>query len=266
MKNPFCEKFTLFFTAALFYFFCAAHIPLSDVAHADTDVYSCRIMKAYPHDPSAFTQGLIFYNGYLYESTGLYGKSSLRKVELETGKVLKKRKLPREIFGEGLARWGNRLVMLTWKSRKGFIYDLGTFRQIGHFPYRTEGWGITYDGVHFIMSDGSSTLQFLEPGTFRVTKKLEVRDGEKPVSLLNELEYIKGEIWANVFESTRIARISPVTGKVTGWIDLGNLKEAFNAGKADVLNGIAYDSKNDRIFVTGKFWPKLFEIQIVRNP
>jgi glutamine cyclotransferase len=261
MKKPFCAK-SIFLTAALFYLFGAVNDLLSDKAHAGTPVYSCRIVKAYPHDPAAFTQGLLYYNGYLYESTGLYGRSSVRKVELETGEIRKKRTIPKQYFGEGIARRGNQLVILTWESRKGFIYDLETFRLSGQFPYETEGWGLTFDGTFFVMSDGSSTLRFLKPGTFKTTKTLEVRDGEEPISLLNELECVKGEIWANVLGSRRIARISPNTGKITGWIDLGSLFLPFDVEKTDVLNGIAYDPEKDRIFVTGKFWPKLFEIKV----
>lgn len=234
-----------------------------DFPCAGAPVYTYRVVKAYPHDPAAFTQGLLFHGGVLYESTGMYGHSSLRKIDLATGKVLKIRRLPDMCFGEGIARKGNRLVLLTWKSKEGFIYDIETFRLVGRFRYGTEGWGITYDGRCFVMSDGTATLRFLDPRTFNVVKRLVVKDRGKPVDRLNELEFVRGEIFANVWGTTSIARITPETGEVTGWIDLTGLcAEVESPGKADVLNGIAYDTEGDRLFVTGKYWPKLFEIRI----
>lgn len=231
-----------------------------------TPVYACRLVKAYPHDPLAFTQGLVFYGGYLYESTGLYGRSSLRKVNLATGRVLKIRRLPGKYFGEGITLWKDRIVLLTWQSHKGFIYDRETFRQTGQFTYGTEGWGMTFDGAHFIMSDGTPVLQFLEPGSFKVVKRMTVHESGRPVTHLNELEVVKGEVFANIWETNYIARISPDSGKVTGWIDLGSLyAELGDAGQAGVPNGIAYDPDRDRLFVTGKNWPKLFEVRLVRQ-
>ncbi len=233
----------------------------------ETPVYTFRIVNRYPHDPSAFTQGLLFHGGYLYESTGLYGRSSLRKVRLETGEILKIKRFDRAVFAEGIALRGNRIVMLEWKSGKGFLFDRATFRRVGQFRYATEGWGITFDGTRFIMSDGSAVLRFLHPGTFRVVKRITVTDQGRPVGLLNELEYVKGEVYANILGSWRVARISPRTGRVLGWIDLGRLAGELGPGsQADVLNGIAYDEEKGRLFVTGKFWPELFEIRVADGP
>ena len=229
-----------------------------------TSLYTYTIVNAYPHDETAFTQGLAFENGSIYEGTGLYGRSSLRKTELETGKVMDVRELPSEIFGEGITICGDRLIQITWKNHLGFVYDKETFELIREFSYSTEGWGITYDGVRLIMSDGSSTLYFLDPETLEETGRIEVQSNGEPVTRLNELEYARGEIYANVWKTDRIARISPTTGRVTGWIDLSGLSSKVPLSNAeDVLNGIAYDAKQDRLFVTGKHWPKLFEIELV---
>ncbi len=230
-------------------------------------LYTYRIMNVYSRDPDAFTQGLIYYKGFLYEGTGRYGRSSLRKLDLKSGRVLKARNLPGKYFGEGITICGERLFQLTWKSRKGFIYDVETLRRIGKFSYRTEGWGITCDGRYLIMSDGTSTLQFLDPRTFNVVKRLAVKDGETSVPNLNELEFVKGEIFANLLDRPFIAMISPETGQVTGWIDLSGLyyNELGQRPSADVLNGIAYDPDQDRLFVTGKLWSKLFEIRIIQK-
>lgn len=245
----------------------------------DIPVYGYRIVNVYPHDPGAFTQGLIFHNGRLYEGTGLHGRSSLRKVELETGKVLKKRGLPEKYFGEGIALCGNFLFQLTYQSNVGFIYDMD-LQPIGSFNYPTEGWGIACDGDHLILSDGTATLRRLDMKTFRLINKVTVTDRGLPVRHLNELEMVKGELYANIWQTERIARISPATGEVTGWINLGGLSALAQAAarksmpgtgtnpdpaplhEIDVLNGIAYDERGDRLFVTGKFWPKLFEIKI----
>lgn len=227
-------------------------------------VFSYRVVNVYPHDPDAFTQGLLYEGGFLYESTGENGKSSLRKVDLKTGKVLKKTDLGSEYFGEGLALWRNNLIQLTWQTRLGFVYDRETFKMLNTFVYGNEGWGITHDGKRLIMSDGSDTLFFWDPETFKEISRLPVRDRGQLVSNLNELEYIRGEIWANVWTTDRIARISPLTGKVTGWVDLAGILKTDNVfRRIDVLNGIAYDQKLDRVFVTGKLWPKLFEIRLV---
>ncbi len=226
-------------------------------------VFGYEIVKTYPHDPDAFTQGLFIRDGLLYEGTGIKGRSSLRKVDMETGKVLEERKLPGVYFGEGIATDGKRIVQLTWQSHKGFVYDKDTFRLIKKFSYPTEGWGITYDGRSFIMSDGSATLYYLDPETFKEIGRLEVYDREGPVVRLNELEYVKGEIFANVWGEDRVARIDSGTGRVTGWIDLrGLLGEEDRKRRVDVLNGIAYDSETGKFYVTGKLWPKLFEIKI----
>jgi glutamine cyclotransferase len=219
------------------------------------------IVHTYPHDREAFTQGLLYYDGFLYEATGLEGKSSLRKVELTTGKVLQRVDLPSAYFGEGLALWKDKLIQLTWKSKIGFVYDRATFRLVSTFTYSREGWGITQDGKRLIMSDGSSTLYFWDPETFKEIGHLDVKDKGKPVPELNELEYIRGEIYANVWQTDRIARISPSTGQVLGWIDLRGLFTPSERAGTDVLNGIAYDAKRNRLFVTGKQWPKLFEIE-----
>lgn len=229
-------------------------------------LYTYRIVNTYPHDSSAFTQGIFFHEGFLYESTGLHGRSSLRKVDLKTGRVLKSRRLPGKYFGEGATLHGTRIYQITWKSKMGFIYDPENFRRTGQFSYETEGWGITSDGVHLIMSDGTSTLRFLDPQTFKVTRKMEVTDAGKSVSGLNELEYVKGEIYANLWNRGYIVRISPDRGEIRGWIDLRGLYAELGGNREwDILNGIAYDAENDRLFVTGKSWPKLFEIKIIGN-
>jgi glutaminyl-peptide cyclotransferase len=228
-------------------------------------IYGYKVVRSYPHDPQAFTQGLTYHEGVLYEGTGLHGQSSIRKVRLETGEVLQIRHLAEQYFGEGIAIWGDSLIQLTWKSGIGFVYDLETFEPRRTFTYPGEGWGLTHDGTRLIMSDGSETgtLRLLDPKTFRETGRLTVRDGSRPVQGLNELEFVKGEILANVWNTERIARISPQTGQVTGWIDLRGLLDPREAAGVDVMNGIAYDAANDRLFVTGKLWPRLFEIQIV---
>jgi len=226
-------------------------------------VYTYRIVRTYPHDPKAFTQGLVYYNGFLYEGTGLEGQSSLRKVELRTGRVLQIKKLAPELFGEGITLWQNKIYQLTWRNGICFVYDRNSFRSITEFRYSGEGWGLTHDGAYLIMSDGSDTLTFRDPDTFAVVKRLQVRAEGVPVRNLNELEYIEGEIYANIWQTDMIARISPKTGEVVGWIDLSGLLSEEEANGADVLNGIAYDPKENRLFVTGKLWPKLFEIELV---
>jgi glutaminyl-peptide cyclotransferase len=223
-----------------------------------------RIVHAYPHDPNAFTQGLIYLDGYLYESTGLNGHSTLRKVDLKTGRVLQKARLPSQYFGEGLTNWGNTLIQLTWTAHVAFVYDRGTFRLLRTLHYPWEGWGLTEDGKHLILSDGTATLHFLNPETFAQVSSIRVTDDGAPVKELNELEYIHGQIYANVWMTNRIARISPRTGKLLGWIDLtGILPKCTVHSPEAVLNGIAYDPEHDRLFVTGKLWPELFQIQVV---
>ena len=220
------------------------------------------VVRVYPHDPQAFTQGLVFSAGVLYEGTGLNGRSGIRKVKLENGEVLQIQPLEQRHFGEGIALVDDSIVQLTWQSGVGFVYDRNSFQRTRTFTYSGEGWGLTYDGTRLIMSDGSSMLRFLDPKTLQETGRLQVRDGSRPLEKLNELEVVKGEILANVWQSERIARISPKTGAVTGWIDLSGLLDPRDARNVDVLNGIAYDAKADRLFVTGKLWPKLFEIRI----
>ena len=226
-------------------------------------VYGYQVIHTYPHDPSAFTQGLIFLDGVLYESTGLNNRSSLRKVQLETGKVLQQQQVPGEYFAEGLVNWGPDLFQLTWTSKIGFVYDRTTFAVKRRFSYTGEGWGLTKDAARIILSDGSATLRFLDPKTLQQTGSLNVSDRGRPVKDLNELEYVQGEIWANIWQTDRIARISPFTGIVGSWIDLKGLLKPAEKSEADVLNGIAYDPATNRIFVTGKLWPKLFEIKLV---
>jgi glutaminyl-peptide cyclotransferase len=223
-----------------------------------------RVVNIYPHDPRAFTQGLVYIDGHLYESTGLNGRSSLRMVDLATGQVQQKFDLPQQYFGEGLAPWGSTLVQLTWQNHVAFVYDRFSFRKLRTIPCPWEGWGLTEDGKSLILSDGSSTLHFLDPETFHELRKITVKDHGNPVDKLNELEYIHGEIYANIWYSDRIARISPSTGQVLGWIDLtGLLAPAEHTDPDAVLNGIAYDAAHDRLFVTGKLWPRLFEIKVV---
>ncbi|HLF84673.1 MAG TPA: glutaminyl-peptide cyclotransferase, partial [Blastocatellia bacterium] len=215
------------------------------------------------HDPTAFTQGLLWHDGGFYESTGQYGQSKLRRLEFPSGKVLKGISLSPELFGEGLALVGSRLIQLTWKSHRGFVYDLNTFRLLREFSYDTEGWGLTYDGKNLILSDGSSDLFYLDPQTFRPVRKLAVRMNGQPIRELNELEFIDGEIWANAWQTDLILRIDPSTGRVTSFLDLnGILAPSDKTGTEDVLNGIAYDAEHKRIFVTGKLWPRIFEIKV----
>lgn len=227
-------------------------------------VYGYKVVNAYPHDKRAFTQGLVFEGGFLYEGTGLEGRSTLRKVELETGKIVKGRKLADEYFGEGITIYGNKIIQLTLRAGVGLVYDKESFELVGQFNYPTEGWGTTHDGKSLIRSDGTSTLYFLNPETFEQTGRIEVADSDGPVRGLNELEYVQGQIYANVWRTDRIARIDPKTGRVTGWIDLAGLLGTEARGQlVDVLNGIAYDADNGRLFVTGKLWPKVFEIELV---
>jgi glutamine cyclotransferase len=226
-------------------------------------MYGYQVVRSFPHDPQAFTQGLVFHDGILYEGTGLQGRSSLRKVRLETGEVLQLRPMEDRYFGEGIAVLGDDVFQLTWQSEIGFVYDRQTLEPRRSFAYTGEGWGLTTDGRRLIMSDGSSTLRFIDPKSLRESGRLAVRDGAAPVSRLNELEFIKGEIYANVWETERIARISPATGRVTGWVDLRGLLDPREAAGVDVLNGIAYDPAGDRLFVTGKLWPRIFEIRLV---
>jgi glutaminyl-peptide cyclotransferase len=224
-----------------------------------------QIIHTYPHDPNAFTQGLIYVDGHLYESTGLNGRSSLRMVDLTTGEVLQRHDLPQQYFGEGLTDWDTALIQLTWTSHVAFVYDRFSFSLQRTFTYPGEGWGLTHDETNLILSDGTSYLRFLDPKTFRVVRRIHVTDDSgRAVENLNELEYIHGEIYANVWQTDEILRISPRTGKILARIDLtGIIDKSELHGEGAVLNGIAYDAEHDRLFVTGKLWPKLFEIKIV---
>jgi glutaminyl-peptide cyclotransferase len=234
------------------------------VALSDTPipVLSVTVVKTFPHDPKAFTQGLEYFDGYLYESTGLQGKSSLRKVAIDTGKILRSVLLSPQYFGEGLTIFHGKIYQLTWLSKTGFIYGLLSFRKTGQFHYESEGWGLAHDDQSLILSDGSNQLQFIDPTTFQVQRRLEVYAGREAVANLNELEYINGRIYANVWHSTRIARIDPHTGQVLAWLDLQKISAEEQHGPEDVLNGIAFDREGQRLFVTGKDWPKLFQIKI----
>lgn len=227
-------------------------------------VYGYKVINTYPHDPHAFTQGLLTDKGKLYESTGLKGRSTLREVDIKTGEVIKSYNLPTKYFGEGITIVNGKIVHLTWRSETGFAYNTADLKPIGRFKYEGEGWGITFDGKHIIMSNGTPVLKFLDPHTYKVVGEIEVYDENGDLGMLNELEYIDGEIYANIWAEERVARIDPNTGRVTGWIDLsGLLTQEDKKKRVDVLNGIAYDKENKRLLVTGKLWPKLFEIQIV---
>jgi glutamine cyclotransferase len=229
-------------------------------------LYGYEVVHAWPHDRSAYTQGLVFNDGKLIESTGQVGHSSLRRVELETGKVLQKVDVDAPYFAEGITLLKGKIYQLTWQQQLGFVYDAWTFEKIGEFHYRGEGWGLANDGQSLILSDGSNRIRFLDPGSFAVRKTIAVVDGKAPVNELNELEYVQGEIYANIWHADRIARIDPQNGAVVGWIELtGLLARGEVSDEEAVLNGIAYDETNDRLFVTGKLWPKLFEIRLTRK-
>jgi glutaminyl-peptide cyclotransferase len=235
---------------------------------AAVPTYGYKIEHVYPHDEGAFTEGLFYLNGFLYESTGLERHSSIRKVNLTDGKVLQSRDLDPVYFGEGIVNWKNHLIQLTWTNQVGFVYDLATLKPLGRFAYKGQGWALTQDGRRLIMSDGTSDLRFLDPKTLKETGRMRVTADGAPVDNLNELEWVRGEILANIWLTNKIARIDPTTGKVTGWIDLTGLYTLNDpaAAQDDVLNGVAYDAKGDRLFVTGKHWPKLFEIRLIRKP
>ncbi len=230
----------------------------------ESPVSHYRVVRTYPHDPGAFTQGLIYLEGHLYESTGLNGRSSLRMTDLATGKVLQQQGVPSQYFAEGMTNFAGKLYQLTWQSGKAFVYDRFSFQLLREHSYTGEGWGLTNDGKRLILSDGTAQIRFMDPVTFAVTGKITVTDEGRPVERLNELEYVRGEILANVWQTELIARISPVTGKVLGWIDLSGILPPADAHGVDVLNGIAYDAKQDRLFVTGKLWPKIFEIKVTK--
>ena len=230
--------------------------------------YGYSVIARYPHDPTAFTEGLVYDGGVLYEGTGLVGKSSLRRVDLRTGATEQSVDLPAPYFGEGITTFGSKIYQLTWQSKVGFVYDKDGFASAGKFIYDTEGWGLTHDAKSLIMSDGTRTLYYLDPQTLRVTGQLHVAGGPEAIvdMRLNELEYVKGEIYANVWPTDYIVVIDPGSGEVVGWVDMVQLLNAEQRSKTDVLNGIAYDAAGDRVFVTGKYWPSLFEIKLSKSP
>jgi glutaminyl-peptide cyclotransferase len=230
-------------------------------APAKLDAYE--IVNSYPHDPQAFLQGLVWYDNGFYEGTGLEGRSTLRRVEFPSGRVARSISLAPDLFGEGVALAGDRLVQLTWKAHRGFVYDRESFKLLREFRYDTEGWGITYDGKNLVMSDGSSTLFYLDPETFQTVRRVNVSWNGRPQDQLNELEFIEGEIWANVWQEDYILRIDPESGRVKSYLDMKNLfPPQLRTGSEDVLNGIAYDPQARRIFVSGKLWPRVFEIRL----
>ena len=226
--------------------------------------YTYKVIASYPHDSEAFTQGLAIDDGLLYEGTGRYGFSSLRWVDLHTGKPIKEQTLPRKYFGEGITVFDDKIIQLTWKSNVGFVYDKSSFRLLREFIFSKEGWGITHDGTSLIMSDGTAILRFLDPESFEEKRRINIVDDSGPVGKLNELEYVKGKIYANVWQADKIAIIDPESGRVTGWLDMsGLLGKERGSHSVDVLNGIAYDPEKDSLYVTGKLWPRLFEIKPV---
>ncbi|HEY0198424.1 MAG TPA: glutaminyl-peptide cyclotransferase [Rhodanobacter sp.] len=237
-------------------------------AWAAIPVYGFKVVHTYPHDTSAYTEGLFYKDGFLYESTGEAGESTVRKVDLKSGETVQRYNVPSQYFGEGIIDWKDRLVQLTWQTQVGFVYDLATFKLRHTFSYPGEGWALTRDATHLYMSDGTPTLRILDPETLTATGSILVTADGEPVSNLNELEWMKGELYANVWLTNRIARIDPASGHVVGWIDLTGLLDINQLPDPgnDVLNGIAYDAKHDRLFVTGKRWPKLFEIKLVKKP
>lgn len=245
---------------------CPRAVPPTDGEPPETLVfYTVQVVNTFPHDPQAFTQGLAFADGFLYEGTGMHGASCLKKVALETGETLQRVDLGRSYFGEGIALQGDRIIQLTWKNQTAFIYDRKTFESKGKYSYLGEGWGLTFDGSRFILSDGTAQLRFLDKDSFQPLSSLYVRDGQKLIKNLNELEFIDGKVFANIWREERIAIIDPETGYVTAWIDLTGLLTKEERKHVDVLNGIAWDASGERLFVTGKYWPKLFEIQLVEQ-
>jgi glutamine cyclotransferase len=246
-------------------FACSNSSPAGQAADA-VPLYSYQVVNSWPHDAEAYTQGLVFHDGTLFESTGLRGSSSLRRVELKSGKVKKKLEVARPFFAEGMTIFHDKIYQLTWQEQKGFVYDLKKFKPDGEFAYEGEGWGLTHDNQSLILSDGTNRIRFLDPTSFQVQRTISVYDNGQPLAELNELEYIKGEIYANIWKTDRIVRIDPATGKINAWIDMAGLRRwAENNPSENCLNGIAYDAENDRIFVTGKRWPQLFEIRLVRK-
>jgi glutamine cyclotransferase len=264
MGRGFFIGLTLAFILAI-----ALACPNSSTAILQADsvpVYSYEVLNSWPHDAEAYTQGLVFHDGALFESTGLRGSSSLRRVELKTGKVKKKVEVSRAYFAEGMTIFQDKIFQLTWQEQKGFVYDLKKFKQEGEFTYEGQGWGLTHDNHSLILSDGTNRIRFLDPVTFQVQRTISVYDNGQALTELNELEYIKGEIYANIWKSDRIVRLDPNTGKINAWIDMTGLHHIGDGSDAEnCLNGIAYDAETDRLFVTGKRWPKVFEIKLVRK-
>ena len=241
--------------------------PAGDLSVGSVETYSApvltyEVVASWPHDRGAFTQGLIWRDGTIYESTGLYGNSSLREVAPETGEVRRRVDVSSQYFAEGLTELDGKLYQLTWQHEKGFVYDFETFALLGEFTYTGEGWGLTTDGHSLIMSDGTDRIRYLNPETFEVERSIRVRRDGVPIVRLNELEYIDGYIYANIWLTDYIARIDPYTGRVTAWVDMTGLLPP-GSGSVDVLNGIAYDAEGDRILVTGKLWPRIFEVRFV---
>ncbi|MYM65226.1 glutaminyl-peptide cyclotransferase [Pseudoduganella sp. FT55W] len=243
----------------------SALLPAAITASAALPTYDFKVVRSYPHDTQAFTEGLLYRDGVLYESTGLNGKSSIRKVDLATGKILQSKDIPPQYFGEGLTAWGDTLIGLTWQTQTGFVFDLKTFEFKSQFAYPGEGWGLTQNGKELIMSDGTATLRFLDPKTFLEVRRVKVTADGIAVDQLNELEVVEGEIYANIWHTNTIARIDPATGKILGWIDFSKLYPEAGKGQngENVMNGIAYDAEKKRLFVTGKLWPKIYEVKII---
>ncbi len=249
------------------------NLPSNKTMPASVPIYTYEIVKAFPHDPNSFTQGLVFHEGTLYESAGEYGRSSLRKVDLETGKIIKKYDVPKEYFAEGMTIFNNKIYQVTWREGTAFVYDISDFTLLRQLRYQGDGWGLTHDGTNLILSDGTHVIRFADPETFQTVRTIVVkRENGQPLMDINELEYVKGEIWANIWHSedphnlgkqNYIARIDPQNGKILGWIDLGGISpEDTGRDPENTLNGIAYDAAADRIFVTGKKWKKVFEIKV----
>lgn len=243
---------------------CAATTACAVHAETGLPIYIYEIRQTYPHDPQAFTQGLLYRDGFLFESTGRYGASTIRKVDLQTGAIVQSVALPDTLFGEGLTDWNDTLISVTWHSGTGFVLSMEDLQPVAIFEYPGEGWGLARSDQHIFLSDGTAELRVLDPETMAETRRIRVTAEGSPVTRLNELEWVNGEIFANIWQTERIARIDPDTGEVTGWIDLSGLLDTppIAGGDPDVLNGIAYDAAADRLFVTGKLWPRLFEIEV----
>jgi glutamine cyclotransferase len=234
---------------------------------AATPEYRLQVVHVYPHDRTAFTQGLEYHDGVLYEGTGLEAHSRLRAERLETGKVVREISLDPKLFGEGVSVLGQRVFQLTWLGGEGFVYDSRTFRRLREFSYPGQGWGLTNDGHALYMSDGTAEIRVWDAESLQELRRIKVHEGDREIAMLNELEWVRGEIWANVWQTDKIVRISPADGRVVGWIDATGLLKAGDVTELDaVLNGIAYDARHNRLFVTGKLWPKLFEVRVVRVP